>query len=142
MQLLIIKWEFTPRHQSEFHISRYSLLNGIGDKAYLWCQVEPQIRASGKSVLNQEWHIWGQAKLDSSGETRSLAKVDKVLQRESESDWVGKINIDVQVWLLDVLMGAESDSTLADVSISGELDTVLVGLDGDWRLVRNAVGTS
>lgn len=98
------KVEFTPRLQSEFYISRYSLFNGIGDKAYLWCQVESQIRASCKSVLNQKWHIWGQAKLDSSGETRGLAEVDKVLEGESESDWVGKIDIDIQVWLLDVLV--------------------------------------
>ena len=131
MQLLIINWEFTPRHQSIVLVSKCTFVQKVVNKVYLWSQVESQIRASGESVLNQEWHIWGQTKLDSSGETRSLAEVDKVLEGESEGDWIGKINIDVQVWLLDAVVGAKSDSTLADVSISGELDTVLVGLDGD-----------
>jgi hypothetical protein len=88
-------------------------------------QVESQVTASGQVILNQERNLIGQAKLDSLGKSRSLAKVDKVFEGEGQRDGFGELNFNIQVWLLDVVVASKSDGTIANITRAGELDTIL-----------------
>jgi hypothetical protein len=98
---------------------------------YLRSQVESQVTASGQVILNQERNLIGQAKLDSLGKPRSLAEVDEVFKGESQRDGFGELDFDVQLWLLDVAVASESNSTIANITVAGELDTILGCLDRD-----------
>jgi hypothetical protein len=104
----------------------------------LWSQVESQVTASGQVIFNQERNLIGQAKLDSLGKSRSLAEVDEVFKGESQRDRFGELNFDVQFWLLDVVVASKSDSTIANITRAGELDTILGCLDRDYRVTALA----
>jgi hypothetical protein len=97
----------------------------------LWSQVESQVTASGQVIFNQERNLIGQAKLDSLGKSRSLAEVYEVFKGEGQRDGFGELNFDVQFWLFDVAVASKSDSTIANITRAGELDTILGCLDRD-----------
>jgi hypothetical protein len=106
----------------------------------LWSQVESQVTASGQVIFNQERNLIGQAKLDSLGKSRSLAKVDEVFKGEGQRDRFGELNFDVQFWLLNVAVTSKSDSTIANITRAGELDTILGCLNRDYRVTALAGG--
>ena len=101
---------------------------------YLRSQVESQVTASSQVILNQERNFIGQAKLDSLGKSRSLAEVDQVFKGEGQRDWFGELNFDIEFWLLDIIVAAKSDGTIANVTRAGELDTIFRCLDRDYRV--------
>lgn len=66
-------------------------------------------------------------------EAASLAEIDEVLERESESDWLSKADLDVLLLVFDVGVWAQRDGTRTDVSAAGELDALFCALDGDCQ---------
>jgi len=104
-------------------------MNRLRGETYLWCQVESQITATGKTVLNKKRNLVGQAKLDSAGKTTGLAEVDEVFEGKGKRDWFTELNLNIVLWLIDVCVASESDSTVTDISVALELDTILGGLN-------------
>lgn len=80
-------------------------------------------------VLDQERHFVRKANLDRLRQTGSLAEVDKVLEREGESDRLGQLNLDIFFGLLDIGVASESHRAVTDIAIACELDTVFGGLN-------------
>jgi hypothetical protein len=105
---------------------------------YLRSQVESQVAAAGQVILHQERNLVRQAKFDSLGKSGSLAEVDEVFQGEGQRDRFGELNFDIQFWLLDIVVASESDSTVANITRTGELDTILVCLDRHCRVTKSA----
>ena len=69
-------------------------------------QVESEETAASQSVLNQERNLVGEAKLDRLGEASSFTEVDEVFQGEGQGNGFGKFDIDVKLWLLDVVVAS------------------------------------
>jgi hypothetical protein len=82
-------------------------------------------------VLDQERHLVGQADLDPGREIGGLAEVDQVFEREGQRDGLAQFNVDTQILLIDVGVGSQRDSAVADVAAAAELDTVLASVDCD-----------
>jgi hypothetical protein len=61
----------------------------------------------------------------------SFAKIGEVLERKGEGDGLGELNVDIHIGLLHVGVAAKSDGTVTNVTIGGELDTVLVRFNAD-----------
>lgn len=101
--------------------------------AYLRSKVESEITASSQLVFDQEGNLVGEAEFDGFRETSSLAEVDEVLEGESQGDRLGELDFDIQIWLLDVVVRSQSNSTVTNITSTGELDTILGGLDGNCR---------
>ena len=97
----------------------------------LWCQVESQIAGASQTVLDQQGDLVRQADLDSVGQGLGFAKVDEVLEREGQGYGLGELNLNVVLLLLDVLVAAQSDRAVSNVSVGRELDAVLGCLNGD-----------
>jgi hypothetical protein len=100
--------------------------------AHLWCQIESQVTATGQTVFNQKGNLIRQAKLNGAGKSTGLAEVDEVLEGEGKRDRFGELDIDVQLWLLDVGVAAEGNGSVTNIAVARELDTILGGLDGDY----------
>lgn len=98
---------------------------------YLGSKVEAQVAATREVVLDEQRYLVGQADLDLGGQGSGLAKVDKVLEGEGQGHGLSKLNIDIHLRLLNVGVAAESDGTVTNVTVGGELDAVLGGLDAD-----------
>lgn len=89
---------------------------------------------SGQAVLNEQGHLLGQVQLDGGGQVGGLAEVDKVLEGEGQSDGFGQGDFDILLGLLDIGVGANGNGSVTDVAGTGELDTLLAGLDDNWSL--------
>lgn len=113
-------------------------MNNMFSTTYLWCEVEPQIAVVGKPILDKKRNLSRQAKLDAAGQTRSLAEVDKVLERKGQGNWLGKLNLDVGLWLVDVGVRAKSDGSRSNVTIASKLDAFFCALDRDCDVVLGA----
>jgi hypothetical protein len=70
----------------------------------LRCEVEPQITAVRQIVLDKERHLIGQAQLDLLRQTRSLAEVGQILERERQGNWFGEVDLNAVIWLLDIVV--------------------------------------
>jgi len=114
-------------------------MNDICSATYLWCEVEPQIAVVGKTILDKKRNLVRQAKLDTTGQAGSLAEVDEVLERKGQGDWLGKLDLDVGLWLFDIGVGAESDGSRSNVTIAGELDALFCALDRDCDVMLEAL---
>lgn len=99
---------------------------------HLGREVEAQVAATRQVVLDQQGHLAGQADLDLVGQSGSLAEVDQVLERECQGNGLRQLNLDVEVGLLDVGVASESNSTVTNIAVARELDTVLGGFDADY----------
>lgn len=84
----------------------------------LGCQVEAQITATRQVVLNQQRNLARQANLDLARQGSSLAEVDEVLEGESQRHGLRKLNVDVELRLLDVGVAAEGDGAVANIAIA------------------------
>lgn len=102
--------------------------------AYLRGQVEPEIAVVGKAVLDEKGDLVAEAELDLTTEAGSFAEVDKVLERESEGDGLGKADLDVPCFVVDVGVLTKSDGTVADITSAAKLDALLRTFNGDWEV--------
>lgn len=100
---------------------------------YLWREVEAQITAASQNVLDKQGHLVGEADPDRGRQSRGLAEVDEVLEGEGEGDGLAKLDLDRLVGLLHARMLPQRDRPVANVALAGELDAVLVCVDGDCR---------
>ena len=103
----------------------------VGNLAYLGGKVESEVAVVCQRVLDHEGHIGRKAQLDSARKTTSLAEVDEVLERESERHGLRQLDINVQVFLVDVGVLAEGDGSRTDVASAAELDALFCALDVD-----------
>lgn len=101
-------------------------------ETYLGGEVEAEVTASREVVLNQQRNLVGEADLDLGGESGGLAEVDEVLEGEGQGDGLGELNVDVELGLVHVGVAAEGDGTITDITVGGELDTVLGGLNANY----------
>jgi hypothetical protein len=76
---------------------------------YLGGQVKSQVAVVLQTVLHQEGNLVGEAQLDLVGQTAGLAEVDQVLERESERDGLGEVNLNVVLGVFDVGVAAQLD---------------------------------
>ena len=97
-------------------------------KTHLRSKVESQVTAT-KTVLHEQRHLLRQAERHRAGQVGSLAEVDQVLEGEGEGDGFAEGNGDVLVGLVDVGVLADGHGAAADVTLAGELDALLGGLD-------------
>ena len=86
-----------------------------------------------EAILNEERHLLRQAQGDLVRQVGSLAEVDEVLEGESEGDGFGEGDGDVLCGVLDVGVLTDGDGATANVTLAGELDTLLRGLNDDWE---------
>lgn len=122
----------TLRHQSAGElVYTKRKRNDLVKTTHLGSQVEAEVAAARQVVLDKQRHLARQANLDLAGQTSSLAKVDEVLERESQRDGLRQLNVDVEVRLLDVGVAAQRDGAVANVTVARELDAVLGSLDAD-----------
>lgn len=98
--------------------------------SYLRGQVEAQVTTT-ETVLNEQRHLLGEVQRYGGGQVGGLAEVDKVLEGEGQGDGFGDVNHDVLLGLVDVGVLADGDRSVTDVTVAGELDTLLVGLDNN-----------
>jgi hypothetical protein len=68
----------------------------------LGCQVESEVTAASKSVLDQERDLIGEAKLDRLREAGSFAEVDKVFQGEGQGNGFAEFDFDIELRLVDI----------------------------------------
>ncbi len=76
-----------------------------------------------------------QADLDLVGQRGCLAEVDEVLEGECKGYGLAKLDLDTELRLLDVAMLAQRNRSIADVSLAGELDAVLIRVDRNCGVV-------
>jgi hypothetical protein len=69
------------------------------------------------------------AELDLAGQGSGFAKVDEVLEGESQSDRLSKLNRHVFGGIFDVGVLANGHGAVANVALAGEFDAFLCGLD-------------
>jgi len=112
----------------------YQVLLQQRGHAYLGREIEPQITAASQCVLNQEGHFVRQAKLNTVGERRCLAEVDKVLEGEGKGDGLAELDLNSLRRLLYIGMLAQGHGSVANVALGRELDAVLACLDGDYAV--------
>jgi hypothetical protein len=98
---------------------------------YLRSQVESEVTASSQSILYQQGNFVGEAELDRLGKPSRLAEVDEVFQGEGQGDGFSKFDFDVHLWLLDVVMASQRNSTVSNVTSAGELNPILGCFNGD-----------
>lgn len=96
---------------------------------YLRCKIEAQVTVVGETVLDQKRYFGAQAELDTGGETGGLAEVDEIFEGEGQGDRFGELDVDILVRLVDVGVAAQSDGSGSDVSVAGELDSLLCALN-------------
>lgn len=97
-------------------------------KTYLRSKVESQVTAS-QAILNEKRHLLRQTEGHRGRQICSLAEVDEVLEGESKSDGFGERNRDVLLGLFDVRVLADGHGAAANVTLAGELDAFLGGLN-------------
>lgn len=88
--------------------------------------------ATSQTVLDQQRHFLGEVQHDRRGQVGGLAEVDEVLEGEGQGDGFGEVDDDVLVGLVDVGVLADGDGSVTDITLAGELDTLLAGLDHDY----------
>lgn len=88
---------------------------------------------AAKAILNEERHLLRQAQGDLVRQVGGLAEVDEVLEGESEGDGFGEGDGNVLCGVLDVGVLTDGDGATANVTLAGELDTLLRGLNDDWE---------
>lgn len=74
---------------------------------YLGCEVEPQIAVLLEGVLDKEWNLVGEAKLDCSRQAARLAEVDEIFERKSKRDGFGKIDCNIVLRLVNICMASQ-----------------------------------
>lgn len=126
--------ELTPRHRSVKN-NQPCVIVIERHRSYLWCEVEPQVAVVRERILYEQRHLVRQAKPDPAGQATSLAEVGKVLEGESEGNWLGKLDADIVVWLVDVAVAAKGNGAGANVAIARELDTLLCALNGYYSSI-------
>jgi hypothetical protein len=99
---------------------------------YLGGEVEAQVTAA-KRILNQQRHLLGQVQFYRRGQVGGLAEVDKVLEGEGQGNGLREVNGNVLVGLVDIGVLADGNGAVTNVAGAGELDTLLAGLDDDYR---------
>ena len=109
-------------------------------KPYLWREIESQVAVARERILNKQGHLSGKAQLDLLGKSCGLAKVDKVLERESQRHRLRQLNLHIQIRLLHVGVAAQRHGAIANVTIARELDAVLGRLDVDCNAVASEKG--
>jgi hypothetical protein len=95
---------------------------------YLGGEVEAQVTAA-KRILNQQRHLLGQVQFYRRGQVGGLAEVDKVLKGEGQGDGFGEVDSNILIGLVDVGVLANGNGAVTDVTLAGELDTLLAGLN-------------
>lgn len=93
--------------------------------------------AASQTILDEEGYLLGQAQSHLVGQVGSLAEVDEILERESEGDGLTESNGDALLRLVDVAVLTDSDRAASNVTLAGELDTLLRGLDNDCGKVSS-----
>jgi hypothetical protein len=96
---------------------------------YLGREVEPQVAVVRQTVLDEQGNFAGQAQLDGVGQTAGLAEVCEVLQGEGKGDGLGEVDLDGVLGLVYSAVLPELDRSRANVTLAGELDTLLCALD-------------
>lgn len=97
---------------------------------YLRRQVEAQVTAT-ETVLNEQRNFLGKVECYGGGEVGRLAEVDKVLKGEGQGDGFGEVDSDILIGLVDVGVLANGDGAVTDVTLAGELDALLAGLNNN-----------
>lgn len=80
-----------------------------------------------------QWDFLGKAELDLAGQGSGLAKIDEVLEGESQSDWLSELNRHVFGGIFDVGVLANGHGAVANVALAGEFDAFLCGLDDNCK---------
>jgi hypothetical protein len=99
-------------------------------------QVESKVTAASESVLDQQRDLVGEAELDRLGEAGGFAEVDEIFQREGQGDRFGEFDFDIELWLFDIVVASQSNSTISNITIAGELHTVFGGFDRDCGTIK------
>lgn len=89
--------------------------------------------AAAKRILNKQRHLLGQVQPYGGGQVGGLAEVDEVLEGEGQGNGLGEVNANVLIRLFDIGVLADSNGAVTNVTRAGELNTLLAGLDDDWR---------
>ena len=80
-------------------------------------------------ILNQERDLLREAKLDLVRQALGLAKVEKILDRECERDRLSQADRHALLGVLDIVMLADGDRSVADFTLAGKLDAVFAGFN-------------
>lgn len=78
-------------------------------KAYLWCQVEPEMAVVGQAILDQKRNFIAQAQLDVRVQTSSFAEVDKILQREGQCYWLRQVDRHILLVIVHIAALSKGD---------------------------------
>lgn len=89
--------------------------------------------ASRKTIFNLQRDFLGKAELDLAGQGSGLAEIDEVLEGEGQSDWLGELNRHVFGGIFDVGVLANGHGAVANVTLAGEFDAFLCGLDDNCK---------
>lgn len=89
--------------------------------------------ASRKTIFNLQRDFLGKAELDLAGQGSGLAEIDKVLEGEGQSDRLSELNRHVFGGVLDVGVLANGHGAVTNVSLAGEFDSFLCGLNNDCK---------
>jgi hypothetical protein len=108
------------------------------DKAYLRSKVEAQV-TTAETILDEEWNLLGEVQHHRGGQVGGLAEIDEVLEGEGQGDGFGEGDGNVLVGLVDVGVLADSNGTVTDVTLAGELDTLLAGLNHDCEMLASVL---
>ena len=85
-----------------------------------------------QTVFHQQRHLLRQTQAHLGGQVGGLAEVDQVLEGESERDGFYQFDGDVLIGLVDVRVLADGDGAAANVTLAGELDSLLGSLDDHY----------
>lgn len=94
-----------------------------------------------QAILDEQGHLITQAKLHGRGQTRGFAEVDEVFEGECEGNGFGESDVDVEIGLVNVGVGAEGYCAGADVAVAGELDAFFCAFDGHCETRRRQLLT-
>ena len=73
---------------------------------------------AGELILNQQRHFLRQTQPHFGRQTACFAKVDEILEGEGKRHWLGEINGDIVVRLLDVGVLSQRDCTASDIALA------------------------
>jgi hypothetical protein len=80
----------------------------------------------------------GQGKLNLTRQSCCFGEIDEIFQRETQINWFRQINLNIEIWLIDVGVLAKSNCTLANITRSFELDTIFGTFNGNCPYVNKS----